>query len=180
MTANDRMRPSACDTLSRLCVRRVLCWPAFPSVPALGSTDSAAGCSALFVGFSARMAECDFSRSCISGAPFCSVGTVSAAGSLAHQAGAVLIKHSAPDRPAAFQASVSNLRNRINRMALDLNPPTQREKHATLLHFTIGAAWPSAADTWRCAQPLIAGTTVIPHHALPAKVPPRFPGWLSR
>ena len=38
-----RMRSSACDTLSRLCVRRVLCWPAFPLVPALRSTGSAAG-----------------------------------------------------------------------------------------------------------------------------------------
>src|SRR5262252_6525152 len=33
-----RMRPSACDTLTRLCARHVLCWPAFPLVPALGST----------------------------------------------------------------------------------------------------------------------------------------------
>ena len=57
-------------------------------------------------------------------------------------------------------------------MALQLNPPTQR---TTLLHFTIGATWPSAADTWRCSQPLIAGTTVIPHHALPAKFLRAFP-----
>ena len=28
-----RTRSSACDTLSRFCARRVLCWPAFPSVP---------------------------------------------------------------------------------------------------------------------------------------------------
>ena len=46
-----RMRSSACDTLSRSCARRVLCWPAFPLVPALGSTGSAAGRPALFVGF---------------------------------------------------------------------------------------------------------------------------------
>src|SRR5260370_24343032 len=51
-----RMRSSACDTLSRLCVRRVLCWPAFPSVPALGSPCSAAGRPALFAGFIATMA----------------------------------------------------------------------------------------------------------------------------
>ena len=38
-----RMRSSACDTLSRSCARRVLCWPAFPLAPALGSTGSAAG-----------------------------------------------------------------------------------------------------------------------------------------
>ena len=47
-----RMRSSACDTLARLCVRRVLCWPAFPLVPALRSTGSAAGSlRALFAGF---------------------------------------------------------------------------------------------------------------------------------
>jgi hypothetical protein len=56
-----RMRSSACDTLIRLCVRRVLCWPAFPSVPALRSTNSAADHSALFVGFPATMARSDFS-----------------------------------------------------------------------------------------------------------------------
>jgi hypothetical protein len=43
------MRSSACDTLSRSCARRVLCWLAFPSASALGSTDPAAGCPALFV-----------------------------------------------------------------------------------------------------------------------------------
>ena len=36
-----RMRSSACDTLSRLCARRVLCWSAFPLVSALRSTGSA-------------------------------------------------------------------------------------------------------------------------------------------
>src|ERR1700694_3052031 len=65
------MRSSACDTLSRLCVRCVLCWFAFPLVPALGSPDSAAfgsaadrsaeGRSALFAGFTATMAWSDFS-----------------------------------------------------------------------------------------------------------------------
>ena len=45
-----RMRSNACDTLSRSCARRVLCWSAFPLVPALGSTGSAAGDPALFVG----------------------------------------------------------------------------------------------------------------------------------
>ena len=48
-----RMCSSACDTLTRLCVRHVLCWLAFPLVSALGSTGSAAGCSALFAGFAA-------------------------------------------------------------------------------------------------------------------------------
>src|SRR4029077_4436999 len=38
-----------------------------PLVPALGSADSAAGCPALFVGFTATMAESDFPRSCIIG-----------------------------------------------------------------------------------------------------------------
>jgi hypothetical protein len=37
------------------------------SAPALGSTNSAAGCPALFVGFKATMARSDFSRSCIIG-----------------------------------------------------------------------------------------------------------------
>src|ERR1700687_5473552 len=71
------MRPSDCDTLARLCARHVLCWPAFPLVPALGSTgsatvDSAADCSAaasavLFAGFPATMTESDFSCPCIIG-----------------------------------------------------------------------------------------------------------------
>jgi hypothetical protein len=63
--ATFRMRSSACDTFARLCVRCVLCWPAFPLVPALRSTGSAAvgsaadrsaaGWSALFAGFVATM-----------------------------------------------------------------------------------------------------------------------------
>src|SRR5215468_9837840 len=56
-----RMCSSACDTLTRLCVRHVLCWLAFPLVPALGSTGSAADCSALFAGFAATVTESDFS-----------------------------------------------------------------------------------------------------------------------
>jgi hypothetical protein len=62
-----RMRYNACDTLSRSCARRVLCWSAFPLVPALGSTGSAAGDPALFVGFVATMAESDLPRPCIIG-----------------------------------------------------------------------------------------------------------------
>src|SRR5216684_2072936 len=71
------MRSSACDTLMRLCVRHVLCWLAFPLVFALRSTGSvavgsAADCSAadrstLFVGFTATMAESDFSCPCVIG-----------------------------------------------------------------------------------------------------------------
>ena len=57
-----RMRSSACDTLSRFCARRALCWPAFPSAPALGSTGSAADRSALFARFLATTAGSDFSR----------------------------------------------------------------------------------------------------------------------
>jgi hypothetical protein len=45
--------PTSCVTLTRLGVRRVLSWRAFPSVPALRSTNSAADRSALFVGFPA-------------------------------------------------------------------------------------------------------------------------------
>src|SRR6516165_12253399 len=63
--ATCRMRSSSCDRLARLCVRHLLCWPAFPLVPTLRSTRSAAfgspatraarGCSALFAGFPATM-----------------------------------------------------------------------------------------------------------------------------
>src|SRR6266705_5129360 len=62
-----RMRSSACDTLARSCARRVLCWSAFPSVPALCSTNSAADRSALFAGFTAPFAESDFPPPCIIG-----------------------------------------------------------------------------------------------------------------
>src|SRR4029453_9341790 len=75
--ATFRMRSSAWDTLARLCARCVLCWSAFPLVPALRSTSSAAagpstdcsavGGSALFAGFAANMAESDFPRPCIIG-----------------------------------------------------------------------------------------------------------------
>src|SRR5438105_9276306 len=59
------MRSSACDTLIRFCARHVLCWPAFPLVPALRSPGSAATFPAdasavdffaLFAGFTATMA----------------------------------------------------------------------------------------------------------------------------
>ena len=62
-----RMCFSACDTVPRYCARPVRCWLTFPSAPALGSTDSAAGCPALFVSFTATMAGSDFSQSCIIG-----------------------------------------------------------------------------------------------------------------
>ena len=62
-----RMRSSACDTLTRLCARPVLCWPAFPSVPALGSAGSAADCSTSFAGFPATTASSDFPPPCIIG-----------------------------------------------------------------------------------------------------------------
>ena len=57
-----RTRSSAWVTRTRLSVRCVLCSPAFLLVPALGSTGSAAGRPALFVGFTATMAVSDFSR----------------------------------------------------------------------------------------------------------------------
>jgi hypothetical protein len=60
-----RARSSACDTRSRPCVRCVLCALAFLLVPALGSAGSVASVfvtDALFVGFPATVAECDFSR----------------------------------------------------------------------------------------------------------------------
>src|SRR5437660_9441039 len=74
VTANCRMRSSACDTLIRFCARHVLCWPAFPLVPALRSPGSAATFPAdasavdffaLFAGFTATMAGSDFSCPCI-------------------------------------------------------------------------------------------------------------------
>ena len=61
------LAPSACDTLSRFCARRVLRWSTFLPVPALRSTGSAAGRPVLFAGFVATMAESDFSGSCIIG-----------------------------------------------------------------------------------------------------------------
>src|SRR5215211_5926317 len=61
------MRSSACDTLTRLCARHVLCWPAFPLVCALGSTGSAADGSALFAGFTATTTKSDLPRPCIIG-----------------------------------------------------------------------------------------------------------------
>ena len=57
-----RMRPSACDTLSRFCARHVVCWFAFPLAPALRSTGSAASRPALFTSFSATTTEFDFPR----------------------------------------------------------------------------------------------------------------------
>jgi len=62
-----RMRAIACDTLSRCCARRVFCWSAFPLVPVLGSTDSAADCSALFAGFTATIPGSDFPPPCVIG-----------------------------------------------------------------------------------------------------------------
>ena len=67
LLAVRRMRSSACATVSRLGIRPVLCWLAFPLVSALGSTNSATHRSALFIGFTATMAESDFPRSCIIG-----------------------------------------------------------------------------------------------------------------
>src|SRR5260370_9737917 len=55
------MRSSACAPVPRYCARPVLCCLTCPSAPALGSTNSAAGCPALFVGFTATMAGANFS-----------------------------------------------------------------------------------------------------------------------
>ena len=55
--AATRMRSRACDASARPCVRDVLCGIAFPSVPALGSTCSAAGMPVLFAGFTATSAS---------------------------------------------------------------------------------------------------------------------------
>jgi hypothetical protein len=71
------------DAGARKSARHVLCWSAFPLVPALGSTGSAvagsaadcstAGFAALFAGFTATMAGSDFSRPCIIGYGFTAV-----------------------------------------------------------------------------------------------------------
>jgi hypothetical protein len=53
--------------LSRFCARRVLCWPAFPSVPTLRSTGSATGRPVLFASFLATTAGSDFSCPFIGG-----------------------------------------------------------------------------------------------------------------
>jgi hypothetical protein len=58
--ATCHMRSNACDTLSQFCAWRVLCWPAFPLVPVLGSPGSAADASALFAGFAATITGSDF------------------------------------------------------------------------------------------------------------------------
>ena len=55
-----RMRPAAVTRLPSPSPA-LQCWPAFPSVPALGSTGSAADGSSLFVGFTAPTAGPDFS-----------------------------------------------------------------------------------------------------------------------
>src|SRR4029077_18818148 len=75
--ATFRMRSSACGMLIWLCAQGMVCWHAFPLVPALGSPDSAAvgtaagcsaaSCSTLFAGFMATMAGSDFSCLCIIG-----------------------------------------------------------------------------------------------------------------
>src|ERR1700730_11351908 len=55
------MRPCACDTAARLCVRTVLCSSAFLSVPPLPSIGSAAACAALFANFFGTIGESDCS-----------------------------------------------------------------------------------------------------------------------
>ena len=55
--ATFRTRYSAWVTRARSCARCVLCCPALPLVPGLGSADSAAGRPALFVDFTAVGSE---------------------------------------------------------------------------------------------------------------------------
>src|ERR1700738_3823563 len=59
--AASRTRSSPWNTLSRLGVRHVCCSPVFPSVPSLGSADSAPGCPGLFADFFATVEGSDFS-----------------------------------------------------------------------------------------------------------------------
>ena len=67
---NCRIRSAACVTLSRSCVRNVLWLPGFPLGSTLGSTGSAGADAPLFVGFTATMAESDFSMPFIFGYGF--------------------------------------------------------------------------------------------------------------
>ena len=62
-----RMRPCSCDTASRLCVRPVLCWSEFLSVPPLPSADSATVRTALFAGLLGTTSGSDCSVPCIIG-----------------------------------------------------------------------------------------------------------------
>jgi hypothetical protein len=84
--ATCRMRSNACDTLSQSCAWRVLCWPAFPLVPVLGSPGSAADASALFAGFAATITGSDFPPPYIIGYGFspsrCGPGQSIAAGQM--------------------------------------------------------------------------------------------------
>ena len=57
----SRMRPCACDTAARLCVRAVLCSSAFLLVPPLPSIGSAAARAALFADFLGTISESDCS-----------------------------------------------------------------------------------------------------------------------
>src|SRR5262249_24854264 len=61
------MRPCACDTASRLCVRTVVCRSAFSLAPSLRSTGSAAPNAALFACFFTTLDESDLSIAFIVG-----------------------------------------------------------------------------------------------------------------
>ena len=67
----SRMRACAGDTISRLCVRLVLCRPAFLLAPSLPSTGSAAGSPVLFAGFVGTVDGSDSSIPFIIGSSMC-------------------------------------------------------------------------------------------------------------
>src|SRR5271166_3390512 len=97
------MRSSARDTPARSCARSVLCRPAFPLVPALRSTNSAAAGAALFAGFSRRMPPAFVRIATISGSDFscpCIIGY----GSSPSRRG--------PDNPRAARSDTRSLRFR--------------------------------------------------------------------
>ena len=66
----DVCAPAPVTRFPGFCVRPECCWFAFPLVPALGSTGSAADRSALFASFAATTAGSDFPRSFIIGYRF--------------------------------------------------------------------------------------------------------------
>jgi hypothetical protein len=111
-----RIRFSACDTLARLWVRHVLCWPAFPLVSAL-LPRIRSGLLHLVAGFTATMAKSDFPRPCIIGygsSPSrCGPGRQMACGQT--RAPQVLVRVMWPSTPAGRQCS----RRGIAHVALD-------------------------------------------------------------
>ncbi len=113
-----RMRSSPEVTLSRLDVRHVWCWLAFPSASALRSTNSAADCSALFAGFTATTASSDFPPPCIIGFG----SSPSRCGPDRQHAGGRLWDLPVPEQGASAHARVSDRAEGCGRSRLRARP----------------------------------------------------------